>query len=74
MESRVLNKYSRSRLRGCLIRDISVYTSGKIIVNAENGDKKEFYIDTNNGNIFDYTADYLICEIQHDIEINVSKY
>ena len=45
-----------------------------IFINICSADKKEFYIDTNNGNIFDYTADYLICEIQHDIEINVSKY
>jgi len=77
MEIKILSKYFNSRLRGCLIRDLSVYSDGKVIVNAENGDKKEFWIDFNIGNcddIREYSADYLICAIQDDVDIKVSKY
>lgn len=71
MEIKVLSKYDRSRLRQCLIRDLSVYSDGKVVVNAENGDKKDFWIDENN---IDCSADSIICLIQDDIDIKVSKY
>jgi hypothetical protein len=71
MEIKVLKKYNRSRLKGHLIRDLSVYSNGKVVINAENGDNKEFWFDSN---IIDYSADYIICEIQEDIDIRVSKY
>ena len=78
MEIRVLDKYLKSRLSGSLIRDLSVYSSGKVIVNAENGLKKEFWIQANgignSNDIFDYSADYILCSIQDDVDINVSKY
>ena len=76
-EIKVLNKYLNSRLRGCLIRDLYVYSDGKVIVNAENGDKKEFWVDASIGlsnDINDYSADYILCSIQNDVDINVSKY
>jgi hypothetical protein len=77
MEIKVLKKYDRSRLRNSLIRDLSVYSNGKVVVNAENGDKKEFWIDATIGysdSITDYDADYILCAIQGDSDIDVSKY
>jgi len=77
MEIKVLKKYSRSRLRGSLIRDLSVYSDGKVVVNAENGDKKEFWVSSSIGHsndINDYDADYILCAIQYDVDIDVSKY
>jgi hypothetical protein len=71
MEIKVLTKYTRSRLRGSLIRDLSVYLNGKVIVNAENGDKKEFWIEYS---AIDYSGDAILCEFQDDVDINVSKY
>ena len=59
-------------MNGCLIRDIYLASDGRVVVNAENGTKKEFWIDITEE--FDaYTADYIICKIQNDVEINVSK-
>ncbi len=64
-------------MNGILIRDISVYKSGKIIVNAENGTKKQFFVNVSSlglsDSIFDYSADYLLCAIQHDKDIEVNK-
>lgn len=77
MKTKVLSKYFNSRLNGILIRDLSVYKSGKVVVNAENGTTKEFFIDCSkigySNDIFDYSADYLLCEIQHDNDIDVNK-
>jgi hypothetical protein len=73
---KVLNKYFNSRLRGCLIRDMDVYKNGRVVVNAENGDKKVFYIDPKIGHsddMRDYSADCIICAMQGDPEIYVTK-
>jgi hypothetical protein len=73
MERVVLGKYDKSRLGGVLIRDISVYFDGKVIVNAEDGTKKTFYLDLSNTPL-EWTADQIICSIQDDVDIKVSKY
>ena len=78
MEIKLLMKYDRSRLNGCLIRDLSVYSDGKVRVNAENGETKEFHVYPEDlgksDDIFDYSADYIICYLQGDRDILVSKY
>jgi len=71
-EVKVLEKYSASRLGGALIRDIYLCDDGKVTVNAENGTKKEFWIDVIE-ELDAYTADYIICKIQDDNDIYVSK-
>ena len=76
MEIKVLKKYFNSKLKGILIRDLYVYRSGKVIVNAENGTKKLFWVQANIGlsdNILDYSADYILCSIQQDKDIEVNK-
>jgi len=77
MEIKTLCKYNKSKLKNSIIKNLKIYTNGKIIVNAENGTSKEYYLNSNIGNsdnILDYSADYLICCIQNDEDINVSKY
>ncbi len=43
MDIKVLSKYSKSKLNGSLIKDMYVYLNG-VIVNAENGSQKVFFI------------------------------
>ena len=75
MQILVLKKYNRSRLRGCLIRDLSLYATGKVRVNAENGDSQEFWIDLHMGpDLEHYNADSILCDLQEDPDIRVSKY
>lgn len=62
-------------MRGCLIRDLYLYQTGKLKINAENGDTQDFWIDLYMGpDLEDYSADYLLCELQDDPDITVSKY
>lgn len=74
MRVEVLKKYNRSRLKGSLIRDLYVYTDGKVRVNAENVETKEFYPDMYSRDVEDWGADSIICAIQEDVDITVSKY
>jgi len=77
MEILVLKKYCRSRLRGSLIRDLHLYQTGKLRVNAENGDTQDYWVDLHMGpdaELSEYTADGLLCDIQDDPDIAVSKY
>lgn len=71
MEIKALNKYSKSRLNGVLIRQLNVHIGGRVVVVAENNETKDFYIDTE---CTDYSADSLICYFQDDESITVSKY
>lgn len=71
MEIKVLNKYSKSRLNGVLIRQLNVHSTGKVVIVAENNETKDFYIDVE---CIDYSADSIICNFQDDESINVSKY
>jgi hypothetical protein len=68
-----LKKYFNSRLRGCLIRVLSVHYDGKVVVVAEDGTEKVFYPNLD-GNPYDWDADLIICSIQDDVDIKVSKY
>ena len=74
MDIKVLSKYSKSKLNGSLIKDMYVYLNG-VIVNAENGSQKVFLFesDWNSENLCDFDADYIICEIQGDVDIEVLK-
>lgn len=71
MDIKVLSKYSNSKLNGSLIKDMYVYLNG-VIVNAENGSQKVFLFETEK-NLCDFDADYIICEIQSDVDIEVLK-
>lgn len=75
MEILTLRKYTASRLRGSLIRDVTLYSTGKLKVTAENGDSKDFWIDLYMGpDLADYCADYILCQLQDDVDIKISKY
>lgn len=71
MQIKTLKKYDRSRLNGVLIRQINVYSTGKVVIVAENNETKDFYIDVE---CIDYSADSIICDFQEDESIIVSKY
>ncbi len=68
-------KYNWSRLRDVVIKSLTVYESGMFIVEAENGDKKEFWVKEKLPlDLESLNADSLLCDIQDDTDINVSKY
>lgn len=76
ISTKKLKKYDKSRYNGEIINNISITDDGGIIVETENN-KKKFYtqdsqdiIDNEEG----YSADYIICMIQDEDGINVSKY
>ena len=70
MDFKVLKKYFNSRLNRVLIRSLACYPSGKVVIIAEDGHESEYYLE----NCLDYSADYILCELQDNVEINVSKY
>jgi hypothetical protein len=73
MEIKTLNKYNRSRLNGSLIKHLSVdEESGLVVVESEDGNNKEFYVDSEM--TAPCGADYILCDLQHNPEISVSKY
>ena len=76
VSTKKLSKYDKSRYNGEIINNISITDDGGIIVETEN-DKKKFYTD-NQQEIIDnvewYSADYILCMIQDEDGINVSKY
>ena len=71
MEIKILSKYLNSRLNGTLIRQLNVYESGEVVIVSENNDTKTFYLDPEN---FYHSADYLLCMVQDDEGVTVSKY
>jgi len=71
MEIKTLKKYDRSRLNQSLIKCLVCYPDGKVIVEAENGDTKEFWMGEE---VINSNADYIICDLQDEPEIKVSKY
>lgn len=72
MEVKVLLKYNRSRLDGVLIRQINVYSDNTVKIVSENGTAYDTYIEGVAEN--DFSADQIICCIQEDSRIKVSKY
>ena len=76
ISTKKLNKYDRSRYNGEIINNITITDDGGVIVETENN-KKKFYT-YNQQDIIDnvdgYSADYIICMIQDEDGINVSKY
>ena len=76
ISTKKLNKYDRSRYNGEIINNISITDDGGVIVETENN-KKKFYT-YNQQDIIDnvdgYSGDYIICMIQDEDGINVSKY
>lgn len=71
-EIKNLSKYVKSRLKGSIVEHLDVYSDGRVIVNAEDGNKKEFHVDLLD--MLEHSADYILCHIQDDEDINVSKY
>lgn len=64
-------KYDRSTLNGKYITYLDVFPDGRIVIN--NGeDQKEFYLDCDD--IENSSADSILCDLQGNPEINVSKY
>jgi hypothetical protein len=76
ISTKQLKKYDRSRYNGEIINNISITDDGGIIIETDK-DKKKFYTHDNQDiidNVDGYSADYIICMIQHEDGINVSKY
>ena len=76
VSTKKLSKYDKSRYNGEIINNISITDDGGIIVETEN-DKKKFYTDNQQEIIYNvegYSADYILCMIQDEDGINVSKY
>jgi len=76
ISTKKLNKYDRSRYNGEIINNISITDDGGVIVETENN-KRKFYTQNQQDiidNVDDYSADYIICMIQDEDGINVSKY
>jgi hypothetical protein len=68
-----INSFTTS---GEIINNISITDDGGVIVETEN-DKKKFYTHNQQDiidNVEDYSADYIICMIQDEDGISVSKY
>jgi len=72
MITKAPKKYNRSRLKGVLIRELKVDEEfGRVIVIAEDNQRKEFYVDSEK--IATHDADYILCDIQDDSDITVNK-
>lgn len=72
-----LEKYKASTLKNARITDLTISEFGEVIIKNIVGQTKTFHIDANIGNsdnVFDYSADYILCEFQDDIDINIKKY
>lgn len=78
MEVFTPRKYDRSRLDGILIRQLNVYEDGRVSVVAEDGHSKDFWMEGkdlgHSSDLLVYGADSMLCHIQDDPSINVSKY
>ena len=74
---KVAKKYFNSRINGILIRCVDVYQEeenlGKVAIVDERGDRFEYWINPEEIHE-DINADYILCLLQHNSEINVSKY
>jgi len=76
ISTKKLNKYDRSRYNGEIINNIFITDDGGIIVETENNKRKFYTHDSQDiiDNVDGYSADYIICMIQDEDGINVSKY
>ena len=74
MEIKTLKKYNRSRLNGVLIRELRCYDDGKIVIVAEDNTKLECYVDEHILQASGEWGDYIICDLQDETGVNVSKY
>jgi hypothetical protein len=70
MEIKTLKKYNKSRLDNILIKHLEVSRDGKIKIITEKH-TKTFYVEDI---IAIHTADHIICDLQHEYGVNVSKY
>jgi hypothetical protein len=76
ISTKQLKKYDRSRYNGEIINNISITNDGGVVIETENN-RKTFYTNDNQDiidNVYEYSGDYIICIIQDENGINVSKY
>ena len=72
MKIKTLDKYDKSRSNGVLIRQVNILSDDTIKIVAENGEVLEDWVE--GAYEFDFTADYILCELQNRTELKVSKY
>ena len=72
MTIKTLKKYDRSRLNGVLIRQVNILSDDTVKIVSENGEVLEGWVE--GANEFDFSADYILCELQNRTELKVSKY
>ena len=74
MEIKTLKKYNRSRLNGVHIRELRCYDDGKIEIVSEDNTKLECYVDEYILEASKQWGDYIICDLQDEKGVSVSKY
>ena len=72
MKIKTLEKYNKSKLNGTLIKRVEVSVNDTVKIISENGEILEDWV--KGANEFNFSADYILCELQHRFEIDVSKY
>ena len=72
MTTKTLEKYGRSRLNGILITEVNILSDDTIKIVSENGEVLEDWVE--GASEFDFSADYILCELQNRTELKVSKY
>jgi hypothetical protein len=72
MSIKTLKKYDKSRLNGVLIRQVNILSDDTVKIISENGEVLEDWVE--GANEFDFSADYILCELQNRTELKVSKY
>ena len=72
MTIKTLEKYNKSRLNGILIRQVNILSDDTIKIISENGGVLEDWV--KGANELEFSADYILCELQNRTELNISKY
>ena len=76
INTKTLQKYASSSYYGERIQNITVDVNGNVIVQTESHTKTFYMLNSDDilANVSGYSADYLICMLQDEEGINVSKY
>ena len=74
--TKILKKYDKSKYKKEIIKKIHISVDGGIILETDTYMEKFYTNDTQDiiDNAEVYDADFIICMLQHENNINVSKY
>tara|TARA_R110002153_G_C13106449_1_gene477149 strand:- start:483 stop:704 length:222 start_codon:yes stop_codon:yes gene_type:complete len=71
---KLLQKYHQSTFKGEKITQLNINSFDTFTVITQNHKKTFFSVNYHNNDNRELSADYLICEIQENIDIQVRKY